>query len=202
MASRSFIIRLDVDRPDPENREFKHPDPFAWTIDNRARIMRALYTLLVWNPYLRTDASERPPAQTRFKRWHTLCGAPVEAVAKVDFAKILSTRESEDTEVSATSTLLQCFQGSFPNSFISDDVAKLADSLRLSNHATPCPSDLQPVLEEASGKPFPRKGMDPRSIGKKLQMLVGKPVAVDDYEVLRSRPWYTHFLVTGLLLSR
>jgi hypothetical protein len=49
MASRSFIIRLDVDRPDPENRKFQHPDPFAWTIDHRARILRALYTILIWN---------------------------------------------------------------------------------------------------------------------------------------------------------
>jgi hypothetical protein len=134
---------------------------------------------LVWNPHLRKPASERPPAKTRFKRWWTLCGAPVEAVAGVDFAKILSARESEDTEVSATSIVLQCLERSFPERpFMSDDVEALASGL-LSDPPTPCPSHLQPVLEEASGRQFSRKGMDPRSIGKKLQMIVGKSVAVD-----------------------
>jgi hypothetical protein len=74
MASRSFIIRLDVSQPDPENRDFKHPDPFAWTLEHRAKIMRSFYTLLVWNPYLRIEPAKRPPAKTRFKRWWTLCG--------------------------------------------------------------------------------------------------------------------------------
>ena len=31
MASRSLIVRLSVDRLDPENREFQHADPLAWT---------------------------------------------------------------------------------------------------------------------------------------------------------------------------
>jgi hypothetical protein len=31
MASRSLNARLAVSRPDPENREFRHPDPIAWT---------------------------------------------------------------------------------------------------------------------------------------------------------------------------
>ncbi len=70
--------------------------------------MRSLYTLLVWNPHLRIPPQERPPAKTRFKKWWTLCAAPVEAVSGVDFAKILIARESEDTSVSAVSTLLQC----------------------------------------------------------------------------------------------
>jgi hypothetical protein len=29
MASRSLVVRLAVNRPDPENRNFKHPDPLA-----------------------------------------------------------------------------------------------------------------------------------------------------------------------------
>ena len=31
LASRSLHIRLEVDRADPENRSFRHPDPIAWT---------------------------------------------------------------------------------------------------------------------------------------------------------------------------
>ena len=61
LASRSLHIRLDVDRPDPENREFKHPDPIGWTEDKRAEILQALYTILLGNPMLKTarDAPQR-----------------------------------------------------------------------------------------------------------------------------------------------
>jgi hypothetical protein len=51
MASRSLVCSIDVTRPDPENRSFIHPDPIAWTLANRSRLMRAFYTLLCWNPY-------------------------------------------------------------------------------------------------------------------------------------------------------
>ena len=47
MASRSLMLALNVNRPDPENRAFEHADPLAWTQANRPKIVRALYTLLV-----------------------------------------------------------------------------------------------------------------------------------------------------------
>ena len=50
LASRSLHIRLDVDRADPENRPFKHPDPIGWTENHRAEILAALYTILLGNP--------------------------------------------------------------------------------------------------------------------------------------------------------
>ena len=67
LASRSLSARLTVDRPDPENREFTHPDPLAWTEANRGRILRALYTIALGSPRLR--ASNPPAAETRFKGW-------------------------------------------------------------------------------------------------------------------------------------
>ena len=60
MASRSLVCRLEVGRPDPENRTFRHPDPVAWTLEHRARILRALYTLLRWNPQVRVPPTLRP----------------------------------------------------------------------------------------------------------------------------------------------
>jgi hypothetical protein len=36
LASRSLKVELNVDRPDPENRDFKHPDPIGWTEDHRS----------------------------------------------------------------------------------------------------------------------------------------------------------------------
>src|SRR5262249_22455773 len=38
LASRSLLTRLAVDRADPENRAFKHPDPVGWTENHRAEI--------------------------------------------------------------------------------------------------------------------------------------------------------------------
>ena len=51
LASRSLQVRLDVDRVDPENRPFTHPDPIGWT-GAPGRNPDALYTILLGNPAL------------------------------------------------------------------------------------------------------------------------------------------------------
>ena len=103
MASRSLTARLNVDRPDPANRPFTHPDPIAWTEANRGRILSALYTVLYGNPRLR--ANDLEPAETRFKMWWHLVGSAIEHAAEqhaqhvaalvVDFASDLQTGESQ-----------------------------------------------------------------------------------------------------------
>lgn len=80
LASRALVVRLEVDRADPENREFKHNDPVGWTEAHRGQIMRALYTLLLGNPFLRTPMGTE--ASTRFKIWWRMCGSAVENAAK------------------------------------------------------------------------------------------------------------------------
>jgi hypothetical protein len=78
MASRSFIVSLNVNRPDPENRAFTHADPSAWTQANREKILQAFYTILLGG------VLQRPPGQvakTRFKNWWALVGWPVEYAA-------------------------------------------------------------------------------------------------------------------------
>ena len=95
LASRSLLVRLAVDRPDPENRSFKHPDPIGWTDGNRAEILAALYTILLGNPMLRKPRDA--PCQTRFKMWWRLVGSAVEHAAKlngeaVDFEKLFARR--------------------------------------------------------------------------------------------------------------
>ena len=177
MASRTFVIRLNVDRPDPENRKFKHPDPLAWTLENRARILEALYKLLAWNPVLQLAPSERSPAKTRFKRWWTLCGAPVEKVAGVDFGKIMQARDNEDAEASGIATLLQCLEETFHDEeFTAEEVAEVARNFE---PKAPCP--IEATLEEATARPFPRSTvLDGQKVGKRLQMIVGRPVLVGD----------------------
>src|ERR1700729_548057 len=59
--------------------EFKHNDPVGWTEAHRGQIMRALYTLLLGNPFLRTPMGTE--ASTRFKIWWRMCGS---AVARAD----------------------------------------------------------------------------------------------------------------------
>ena len=110
LASRSLRIRLTVDRPDPENRDFKHPDPIGWTDNNRVEILRALYTLLLGNPQLKT--ARDAPGKTRFKMWWRVAGSAVEHAAKlyppkpvngaqpeeIDFQKLFLEQEEEEDE--------------------------------------------------------------------------------------------------------
>ena len=79
LASRSLQIRLELDRYDPENREFKHPDPIGWTDNMRAEILGAFYTILLGNPTLKKPRNA--PMRTRFKLWYRLVGSAVEHAA-------------------------------------------------------------------------------------------------------------------------
>ena len=108
LASRSLILNLTVDRPDPENRTFVHSDPLGWTQENRPKIMRALYTLLI------AGALNRPKGQiakTRFKTWWKLVGWPVEYAAnllglKVDCTELMRAGEVDDEETTGASAAL------------------------------------------------------------------------------------------------
>ena len=103
LASRSLEIRLELDRYDPENREFTHPDPIGWTDSMRAEILAAFYTILLGNPTLKQPRNA--PMKTRFKMWWRLVGSAVEHAAglanpdrEVDFQKLFLAREDEDED--------------------------------------------------------------------------------------------------------
>jgi hypothetical protein len=81
LASRSLQVRLVVDRTDPENRTFQHPDPVGWTEDNRAEILQALYTVLLGNPMLKQPRDAA--GSTRFKMWYRHVGSAVEYAARL-----------------------------------------------------------------------------------------------------------------------
>jgi len=89
LASRSLVVRLNVEQIDPENRQFKHPDPVEWTNDHRGQILASLYTILLGNTRRRQKKSERAPAPTRFKVWWDMIGSAVEFAAEqqVELAK-------------------------------------------------------------------------------------------------------------------
>ena len=118
MASRSLKCSIDVTRPDPENRSFTHPDPLAWTSANRMKLMRAFYTLLLWNPYLRLPVAERIGPKTRFKTWWSSIGAPIEAVtdligAPVDFTALFAANEVDDEEADGVAVICDAIDKKF-----------------------------------------------------------------------------------------
>jgi len=99
LASRSLRARLTADRPDPENRAFKHPDPVAWTESNRAKILQALYTILLGNPMLKQPRDVA--GGTRFKAWYRLVGSALEHAARLVKAESTDPvqRETMDREM-------------------------------------------------------------------------------------------------------
>ena len=147
MASRSLEVRLDVDRPDPENRPFRHSDPIAWTLGNRAAILQALYVVLLANPQLREPREPR----TRFKWWWHLVGSAIEHAASaltraqleslidtpdgvseaelIDFASMFRAMEGEDEETNSLADILDVLVGVWPTrSFEAKEVCTLITS--------------------------------------------------------------------------
>ena len=131
MTSRSFRITINVDRPDPENRPFVHPDPLAWTAQNRQKILRCLYTILIYG------CQNRPAGQvqkTRFKDWWSLCGWPVELAASlidqsIDCTALMKASDTRDDEAGAASTMLSTLQAEFGDAaFTAKDIMAILDA--------------------------------------------------------------------------
>jgi hypothetical protein len=183
MASRSFIVSLNVDRPDPENRAFTHADPLAWTQANREKILRALYTILVGG------VLQRPQGQvskTRFKHWWGLIGWPVEYAAgllgiNLDCTELLRAGEAGEEEASALSRVLTILKKRWDGrTFTTHDVAlQLAKVHSVISDDKERAEELADALGELIGKAF--ENPTARSLGKLFQKhLTNRPAWIDD----------------------
>jgi hypothetical protein len=193
LSSRSLQVRLDVDRIDPENREFKHPDVIQWTRDNRAELLRAMYVILMGNPTLNLP----PDAQmkTRFKMWWRLVGSAVENAAKlhsgaidsaaydaedgrkpkaIDFGSMFLDLEEDDEEQASLGHALHTMQkqwGGLQKGFRASEVVEW-----LNNAGTP-PAPNAVALRGFFYPAAPATAAaDPLTIGKKLGAHVGEVV--------------------------
>ncbi|MCW1988683.1 hypothetical protein [Bradyrhizobium diazoefficiens] len=179
MASRSFILSLNVDRPDPENRVFMHSDPVGWTQANRARLLRALYLILVAG--IQNRPSEQQ-AKTRFKSWWNLAGWPVEyaaALVGIDFdcGKLLLAGEAQDEEASTTSRVLTALWMRFgEEQFTARSVASLFSDYNLATDEDA--AELADGLAELAQKAVDKATA--QGIGKLFQKhLTGRPTWIE-----------------------
>ena len=202
LASRSLSLRLAVDRPDPENRPFAHPDPISWTEANRGRILQALYTILLGNPRLRDRNPEQAP--TRFKTWWHLVGSAVEHAAgqhvqiteeavrclvadpqttcpptPIRFAELFLAGEADEEQSAGLATVLDVLRRRWPNGFKSADVASYVGEAEAGAIA------FRAALEQASGKVLMM--ISSLSIAWRLKGLIDAPVIVEDITLVLRR---------------
>jgi hypothetical protein len=216
LASRCLHSRLAVDRPDPENRTFKHPDPIGWTENNRAEILNALYTILLGNPMLRQPRDAK--AKTRFKVWWRLIGSAIEHAARLtkperDAAKLakrespdqdldfqnlfLSLEEEDDDEAMSLADALAVMRRRWPTTFKASDVADLVnrkdadaglplDTLREMN------ADSATLRDFLFGPTPPGFMATPKGVGKRLRAHIDEPVKVGDRTLVLRRSMEHH----------
>jgi hypothetical protein len=177
LASRALSARITVDRPDPENREFKHADPIAWTEQHRPDILAALFTILLGNPRFRNLRANKP-AETRFKPWWHLVGAAVEHAAvccseDVSFKKLFISGEQDDEQAASLAELLRELRSVYPGkvSFKASAIVDRCRALDL-NEVT-----FKATLEMASGRPI--LVATTQVVSQRLRGCVDRPVLVD-----------------------
>jgi hypothetical protein len=170
---------LTVSRPDPENREFRHPDPIGWTEANRGRILRALYTILLGNP--RFGALDPTPAETRFKMWYHLIGSAIEHAAErhaeinptassISFRDMFRASEADEEQGDALATVIETLRTVWPNGFKAGDVYAYA----ISNDTA---GEFKAALEEAAGKRV--EVLSPKTITWRLKAICDAPIELD-----------------------
>jgi hypothetical protein len=182
MASRSFVVSLNVNRPDPENRSFTHADPLAWTQANRVKILSALYTILVGGILQRPQGQV---AKTRFKAWWGLIGWPMEYAAslldvKLDCTELLRAGEAQDEDASAASRVLTILRKRWGDkAFKAQNVAlALSAANSMIDKSAEEAAELADALGELIGKTLEKPTA--RSIGKLFQKhLTNRPAWID-----------------------
>ncbi len=200
MTSCSFRITINVDRPDPENRPFVHPDPLAWTAQNRQKILRCLYTILIYG------CQNRPAGQvqkTRFKDWWSLCGWPVELAASlinqgIDCTALMKAGDIRDDEAGAASAMLSTLQAEFGDTaFTAKDIMAILDAGAASFGTDIAKKESADRLFDAFGQMHGRRLDRPTAgtIGKILNnRLVDRPTFVvdSDVAVVLKASWEKH----------
>jgi hypothetical protein len=205
LASRSLVIRLEVDRHDPENREFTHPDPIGWTDSKRAEILRTFYAILLGNPTLKQPRNAE--MQTRFKMWWRVVGSAIEHAAQlaadraepgayeaggppapcaVNFRKLFLQREDEDEDsASLADALAVLAQWPQQGGFKAAEVAELVNDVTTPRDPyarRPRPTDLIEPPDRVILRDFLYPSMPPgfrasaRSVGCLLREHVDEPV--------------------------
>jgi hypothetical protein len=198
MTSRSLMLALNVDRPDPENRAFEHPDPLAWTRAHRRQIVQALYVLLVAGALNRPSSQE---AKTRFKGWWTLVGWPMEHAASllgitVDCTELMRAGEAGDEEASATSAALTILHEIWPGDGFSAKqavkvIVKGMDLAAVDDVARAQAEALADALGELEGRRLERPTA--HKIGKLFQKrLVGRPALIGNDQIATLRRTKDH----------
>jgi hypothetical protein len=189
LASRAPTIRLEVERADPENRPFMHPDPVAWTEANRGKILNALFILLL---------ARRAPrsAGTRFKMWDRLVGSAVEHAVELsggslNFKTVFLSQEADDEESASLGDALAALNAKWPNeaSFAASEVANIVnnkDGMYASDADVQASQVLREVLYPKAPRDLVATGI---GVGKLLRRHIGEPVRRDGVTlILKDRP--------------
>jgi hypothetical protein len=210
LASRSLQTRLEVDRHDPENREFKHPDPIAWTEAHRARILAALYTIAMCHP----AADVR--AQTRFKTWWKLVGYPIEFAARqhkehvdalvmdanktcppelISFNDLFIAQEQMDEDGASLADALALLAAKWPNAG-KFKAAAVASMINVDNSQPATSEDEKEkamILREVLFTDLPpNQTVSARSTGRRLKRHVDGPVQHDGKTLCLRKERDTH----------
>ena len=179
-----LVIPILSETAKPESRSFMHEDIIGYTMANRPKILRALYTIAM----ARRVAGA---ATTRFKTWYRLCAEPVEMITGVDINSLFARNDDVDDETIAISSLINTFHEVFKVEwFKSKDVADLMDEMYYPTTSDEGPvaahhqrigcgwSDqaraLRSALETAvGGAALPSPTPDPVRVGHKLRAMDG-----------------------------
>jgi hypothetical protein len=151
------------------------PNLVPATINNRAEILQALYTILLGNPTLAQPRDA--DARTRFKLWWRVVGSAVEHAAgltgkPVDFQAMSLEQEQDEDDSASLADALDVMAKQWPIQFKAADVATLVN-----DRSNPRGTALRDFL-------FPDAPQNhvasPKSVGRLLAAHVDEPIKSGD----------------------
>ena len=77
LANRSRVIRLFYDKEDTNAREFENPNLHKWVLDNREKVISAMYSLIL--NWVKKNMPAGSVKFSSFPEWARVCGGVMES---------------------------------------------------------------------------------------------------------------------------
>lgn len=186
LSRRCYEVRMDAKVARPFQREFRHPNLFAWTSEHRGELIAALLTIArAWH------AAGCPPGRQRrlgsFQSWADVIGGILDFVGIDGFLDNLDALyQRDDADVAAHELFLNAWELEFGSDPITSATVEAAIAGGCPEIKAALPDQLAEALDQPGGEAT-RK----RRIGQYLAKLEGRRFT-DDGLRLEHGPYDTH----------
>jgi hypothetical protein len=162
-STRIYPIYLNPRMENPDTRFFKRNNILDWALENRAKILNALVSVIKAG-----QGAKALPTSSRFKIWDRYIRASIYAITKIDINQAISANKKADTDFVNKKKLINVLYSSFNDGMFTSRDAITQGFPDAAGEGFPMIGE---ALEDILGNKY---ADNPKSVGKLLGRMVDR----------------------------